>query len=267
MPTAEWTAATAAWFTVSIFLMGMGKGGFPAGAIALPILVLAWPAQADAARSAVAFILPLLCVMDAVAMGLYWKHVAWRRLLPLIPGTVIGIAIASVLFLGDTSQAVVYVPDRALKLFIGVVGLAFVLYRAGRAWLFRHMKHADVPGAGKSLAFGTAAGISSTLAHAAGPILQMYLLPQRLPKLRFAASNAAFFFMLNLAKLLPFALMGRFRGEDLLLGARLIPVIPLGVGTGYILVRLMRPQHYVFFIYAVLAVTSTTLILRAFGIL
>lgn len=267
MPLAEYSTSTAAAFILSVFLMGMGKGGFPAGVIALPLLVLVWPAQSDAARAAVAFTLPLLCVMDAVAMCFYWKRVHWNRILPLLPGTLAGIAIASVLFLGDSTVAIVHVPDHALKLLIGLIGLSFVAYRAGRKWVVRRLDHATAPGRRKSFAFGLGAGISSTLAHAAGPILQMYLLPQRLPKLGFAASNAAFFFVLNLVKLLPFAMMGRFRTADLLLGANLVPVIPFGVAVGYLFVRLMRPQHYVVFIYTILAVTSTTLILRAFSVL
>ena len=267
MPLTEYSTSTAAAFILSVFLMGMGKGGFPAGVIALPLLVLVWPAQSEAARAAVAFILPLLCVMDAVAMCFYWRRVHWRRILPLVPGTVAGIAIASFFFLGDSTTAIIHVPDHALKLVIGLIGLSFVAYRAGRQWLFQRLDHAAAPGGGKSFAFGLGAGISSTLAHAAGPVLQMYLLPQRLPKLGFVASNVAFFFMLNLAKLLPFAVMGRFRRADLLLGANLVPVIPFGVAVGYVLVRLMRPQHYVVFIYAVLAITSTTLILKAFSVL
>ncbi|NQT94348.1 MAG: sulfite exporter TauE/SafE family protein [Lentisphaerae bacterium] len=267
MPVTDCSATTAAWIVLSVFLMGMSKGGFPAGAIALPLLVLIWPSETDAARSAVAFVLPLLCVMDAVAMCFYWRRVQWYRLVPLIPGAIAGIAIASVLFLGDGAAAIIPVPDRALKFLIGLIGLLFVAYQAGRKWLFRKIDQTTVPGPGRGIAYGMAAGITSTLAHAGGPVLQMYLLPQRLPKLGFAATTAAFFFMLNLAKLLPFAMMGRFQQADLLLGAKLVPVIPLGVGAGYLLVRLMRPQHYVAFIYIVLAATSVTLILRAMSVL
>ena len=48
------------WIGFSLFLIGMSKGGFPIGTIALPILILVWPVQARAAREAVGFMLPML---------------------------------------------------------------------------------------------------------------------------------------------------------------------------------------------------------------
>ena len=63
------------WMGVAVFLLGMSKGGFPVGAIALPVLILIWPDQTHAAKSAVAFMLPLLCVMDIVAWSFYRSHI------------------------------------------------------------------------------------------------------------------------------------------------------------------------------------------------
>ena len=70
---------------------------------------------------------------------------------------------------------------------------------------------------------GFLAGFTSTLAHAAGPVLQMYLLPQQLSKLHFAGTTAAFFFLLNLIKLVPFALLGRLETGNLLLAGCMLP--------------------------------------------
>lgn len=63
------------WIGLSLFLLGMSKGGFPVGAIALPILILVWPTQAQAARESVGFMLPMLCLIDVVALTIYWRHV------------------------------------------------------------------------------------------------------------------------------------------------------------------------------------------------
>ena len=248
------------WIGLSLFLIGMSKGGFPVGNIALPILILVWPAQAQAARAAVGFMLPMLCLMDIVALAFYWRHVQWGRLIYLLPATLLGVVVASYLFVSDS--AMVAVSDRALKILIGLLGIVFVVYFAAKKWILRHI-HASQPNWSKGSVFGFAAGITSTLAHAAGPVMQMYLLPQQLEKKRFAGTSCAFFWLLNLVKLVPFALLGRIQPENLKLGGVLLPVIPLGVALGWWLTHKTEQRHYTALIYAVLLVTSVTLILKA----
>jgi len=244
---------------VCLFLVGMSKGGFPVGSIALPLLILVWPTQVQAARAAVGFMLPMLCLMDIVALIFYRKHVLWGRLIYLMPATLLGVAVASVLFVSDS--AVVAISDRVLKILIGVLGIIFVGYFAAKKWILRHL-NASQPNWKKGTLFGFVAGITSTLAHAAGPVMQMYLLPQQLEKKKFAGTTCAYFWMLNLIKLLPFYLLGRINGENLRLGAVLLPVIPLGVTLGWWLTHKTEQKHYMALIYAVLLITSVTLIVR-----
>ncbi len=245
---------------LSVFLIGMGKGGFPVGVIALPVLILVWPAQTHAARQAVGFMLPMLCLMDLVALVFYWRHVMWGRLIYLMPATLAGVTVASFLFVSD--DATVALSDRMLKVLIGSLGIVFVIYFAAKKWIYQHV-HASVPNWTKGSVFGFSAGMTSTLAHAAGPVMQMYLLPQQLEKKKFAGTNCAFFWMLNLIKLLPFSLMGRIEADNLKLGAALLPVIPLGVVCGWWLTHKTKQRHYMRLIYAVLLITSITLIVKA----
>ena len=46
---------------------------------------------------------------------------------------------------------------------------------------------------------GTAANVSSTLAHAAGPIITMYMLPQRMGKGRYVATTVFYYWIGNLS--------------------------------------------------------------------
>lgn len=253
-----------AWIAGAVFLLGVSKGGLPIAGVALPILILVWPDQAQAARSAVSFMLPLLCAMDIVALAFYRGHIRWKRLLPLFPGMLAGVVLASIVFVSDTS-ALVSISDRTLKLIIGILGLVFVAYRAVRKWLLKSLGGGDAPGWARSTVFGATAGVTSTLAHAAGPVMQMYLLPQELGKMYFAGTTAAFFFVLNLVKVVPFAALGRFESGSLRLAGCLLPLIPVGVATGYGLVRALKERHYMGFIYAVLTVTSAILVWKALG--
>ncbi len=257
----DYTTAELFWIGLSILLLGMSKGGFPVGAIALPVIVLVWPDQAASARAAVAFMLPMLCVMDVFAVVFYRRQIEWRRIVPLFPGMLVGVALAAVLFVSPRNPLLA-VSDRALKLLIGLIGITFTIYQFCRTRILARLE-AHHPGRIMQSVFGFGAGLTSTLAHAAGPVLQMYLLPQHLPKLRFAGTTAAFFFVLNLVKVGPFWVLGRFSHDGLMLGVKLLPVIPLGVVIGYLLVRAV-PQHvYRRFLYIVLGITSAILVLKA----
>lgn len=260
----SYTPAELSWIALSILLISMNKGGFPIGVVALPLLILMWPGSHDPARTAVAFMLPLLCLMDVCALGFYRRHILWRRVVPLFPGMVAGVVVASVLFVSKEG-ALLAVSDRWIKLSIGVLGLLFVLYQGLRRQILSTLETKGVPGPGQCALFGFGTGITSTLAHAAGPIMRMYLLPQHLGKMNLAGTTVGYFFVLNLVKMVPFAALGRIEKPNLLLGAALVPVIPVGVLLGYVLVRITNPRYYIAFIYAMLFFTSCMLIYRALG--
>lgn len=252
--------STADWLGIGlvIFIMGMSKGGFPVSGIALPLLVLLWPEQGKAARAAVSFMLPLLCIMDIVGALMYRKTADWTQIRKLLPGMGLGIIAASIFFVADQGIAV---SDRLLKLVIGLLGLLFSgWYLAGRP--LPKTLASKITG-NRAGIFGFGAGFTSTIAHAAGPVMQMYLLPENLPKRVFAGTTVYFFLILNAAKLLPFALLGRFSTDQLFLNLRFLPVIPVGVLCGYALVQLMREKQYTWFIHVSLALTSTILIIKA----
>lgn len=260
----DYTTIELLWIAFSVLLLGMTKGGFPVGPIALPLLILVWPVQAGAAKQVVAFMLPLLCMMDVCAVAVYRRHIQWRRIVGLMPGALVGVLAASLLFV-SRDAALIGVSDRSLKLLIGVIGLGFVAYRASRKWLLQHLGQSATPGVATRAMFGFTAGVTSTIAHAAGPVAQIYFLPRNLPKMQFAATIAGFFFWLNAVKLIPFALLGRFDRQTLELGLLMVPVIPVGVGCGYLLVRAMKGTAYIGLIYCVLAFTSAMLILKAWS--
>jgi uncharacterized membrane protein YfcA len=251
------------WLALSVFLLGMSKGGLPIGGVVLPLLILVWPNPSDAARAAVAFMLPVLCLMDAVAVAFYRRHVDWRRVWPPMPATVVGVVIGSVLFV-SARQSFLAVSEKTLRVCIGAVGLVFVMDYVVRNHLLKRAAQASVPGPLKTHAYGLAAGVTSTLAHAAGPIMSMYYLPMRMPKMQFVATTAAYFWLLNALKLIPFVAYGQIKSDTLSSAGVVLPAIPLGVAAGYGLVHVLRPQVYMGLIYTLLFVTSLTLIIKAF---
>ena len=59
-------------------------------------------------------------------------------------------------------------------------------------------QYREPPGRATGAGFGIAAGVTTTVANAAGPIMSIYLLAQRLPKEDFIAAGVWFFFLVNL---------------------------------------------------------------------
>jgi uncharacterized membrane protein YfcA len=247
-----------------VLLLGMSKGGFPIQSISLPFLILIWPDQMEPARKSVSFLLPLLCAMDIVAMAFYWRHVQWDRIRYAAPGALAGVAIASLLFFSK-SESLLTISDRALQICVGLLGLSFVVYQATRHRILSRIGGGEalVPGWKIGTIAGLGCGITSTIAHAAGPVSQMYFLPQKLPKMQLAGTLCGFFFALNAVKLIPFGLQGRLTADTLSMGALMLPVVPVGVGMGYALVRLLKEKYYILFIYTLLAVTSVSLLWKA----
>ena len=262
MSTLPYPPATLVWITFCLFLTGMSKGGLPVGNVALALMILIWPDESASGRSTVAFLLPVLCAMDIVALAFYRGHIRWHKLRRVMPGVVAGVALASAVFVAEHG-ALVSVSDQALKLCVGTLGLLFLTQRLAQRWILQHLTPNPNPGWIKSTVYGLAAGITSTLAHLASPVAIMYFIPQRLTKLEFAGTTAGFFFVLNLIKLVPFGLLGRLQISNMLLAVYMLPVVPLGVGAGYLAVRLLKPRHYLGLIYVTLFLTSVLLIQRA----
>jgi uncharacterized membrane protein YfcA len=64
---------------------------------------------------------------------------------------------------------------------IGLLALSFVVFQVFRA-IILGMVEKRRPHAAEGILMGSIAGFTSTLAHAGGPPVIMYLLPQKLPR-------------------------------------------------------------------------------------
>ena len=109
---------------------------------------------------------------------------------------------------------------------------------------------------------GAVAGFSSTLAHAAGPIMALYLMAQRVDKRTFVATSAVFFFCTNLMKLPPYVATGLVDVNILKTAAWLAPMLPVGIGIGWLFNRWISQKHFTYVVYALLLVAGVDLLFR-----
>ena len=200
----------------AVFLTGLSKGGFGGalGGIAVPLLALS-----TSPTQAAAVMLPILCLADVVGLKAYVGKWDVANLKVMLPGALIGIAIGSLTF--------GLLDERLIGLLIGVIAVAFVLLGSiGGNQAPRPLQKT------RGTLLSSLAGFTSFVAHAGGPPVMMHLLPQQLDKLRFVATINMFFLLTNALKLIPYAALGQFSEDNLLLSLMLAPIVPLGVWSG-----------------------------------
>src|SRR5204862_229888 len=89
---------------------------------------------------------------------------------------------------------------------------------------------AQVPG--NPAFYGLCTGFATTLANAAGPVMNLYLLSKRLPKEKFVATGAWFFFVVNLVKIPVYASHGLYSWDSLAFDFAMVPMVFGGALAG-----------------------------------
>ena len=237
------------WFyvtaIVAVLLLGIAKGGLAGGIglVAVPLMSL----TVEPARAA-AILLPILMLMDLIALRPWWGQWDSINLRTMAPGAVLGTAIGFATF-GLLS------PD-ALRVMVGTIALVYSL----RWWLVRDSGPPRTASYARGTLWSALAGFTSFSVHAGGPPLHVYLLSQRLDKAVFQATTVAFFFGVNWLKLGPYAWLGQLDGSNLAVSLVLAPLAPIGIALGTSLHHRINDQVFYRVIYASLVVLGIKLI-------
>jgi uncharacterized protein len=211
------------------FLVGLSKTGI-AG---LGILNVAIFAVMLPARQSVGVVLVILLCGDMVAVTAYRRHASWHHLWRLFPWSGAGVLLGA-FTLGRIN-------DEAVRRLIGAILIVLVLLH-----LFRRNPPENATGdpdgetlRRRRLAFpaGLFAGFTTMVANAAGPVMILYLLAMRLPKMVFIGTSAWFFLVLNLFKV-PFSYsLGLISLDSLQISLPLAPFAILGALSGRAIIR------------------------------
>lgn len=203
-----WTLAV-----LGVILTGISKSGFAGGAgvVAVPILSLYIPVG-----HAVTLMLPLLLVMDAKTLHYYWKSIRLRELKAIVPASLVGLVVG-VFLLGSLNESF-------LLMTLGTISLTFALWQK-LAPLLGRMR-------GAAWLWGGIGGLTSTLIHAGGPPLNIYLIARQLPKEQWLATAGVFFGVLNIVKVIPYSLVVTWSSDIILTSLVLVPVALLGSWLG-----------------------------------
>jgi uncharacterized membrane protein YfcA len=198
---------------------------------------------------AAAILLPILCAMDIVGVIAYRKSWDPANMRILVPGSVVGILLGTVTFR--------FLDEHLIRLLIGALALAFVL----RYWLAREPPgRPTAPSRRAGSLWAALSGFTSFVAHAGGPPLSVYLLPQHMDKTLFVGTTVIYFAFVNYMKLIPYSLLGQFSGENLLTSLLLSPLAPLGMWLGIWLHRRIDEKFFYQTVYLMLAVVGLKLL-------
>ena len=227
LPGVPWTVF---WlFTgAAIIIQGISKSGFAGGAgiLSLPLMMLVMPVDLVAAA-----LLPLLILCDMNAIYHHRRNKVWAPIMAIYLPSIIGIVLGAAVW-WMIGQEGVQGFERLIKQFVGVIAILFAVYIAVKesamAWALQHK-----PGKGVGVAAGVAAGFCSTIAHAAGPIVGLYLFAQNLGKSLFVGTVAWTFTLINLTKLPFYIQVGLIQRDTLLFGLCLVWLIPVGSYVGH----------------------------------
>ena len=221
----------------SAFMIGVAKTGAPGvGTMIAPLMVL----TVGDARFATAWTLPVLSTADVFAVAYWRRHAEARQLFSLIPWVLVGIAGAA---------AALSLDEAVIRKIIGaiIVGmLAIYLWR-------RFSPTPQV--AGNPAFYGICTGFASTLANAAGPVMNIYLLSRKLPKEKFVATGAWFFFVVNLLKAPVYAWHGLYSRESLTFDVLMVPAVLVGALAGRWLIRNIDQRMFEVLVIALTAVS------------
>ncbi len=229
----------------AVLLLGVSKSGFGAGfgSLAVPMMALA-----VSVPQAAAILMPVLLLMDVLGMAAFRKDFDLKLLKFLIPWGLVGIVIGAVLFkLLDA------------RLVAGIVGAFTLLFLAQRL-LFPPKADSPPPPRWLGALLTATSGFTSFIAHAGGPPVNAYMIPMRLSPIRFTATMAFFFFVINLAKWLPYAWLGLLDWRNFATSVVLLPLAPIGVWVGVKLARRISQVLFYRFLYVGMLLTGVKLL-------
>jgi uncharacterized membrane protein YfcA len=212
------------WQWALLYLAAMISGFSKTGIPGISILSVSIFALILPARASTGVVLPMLIFADVFAYFVYRKELQWRRVGSLLPWAGVGLALGW-FALGRVNN------QQAARL-IGVIVALMLALHAWRRWRATSGETPAAPRQWFAPFIGVFAGISTMVANAAGPVMTLYLLAMRLPKLEFLGTSAAFFLLINWIKVPFIAQLGLINRESLMLNLYLLPAVAVGALVG-----------------------------------
>jgi uncharacterized membrane protein YfcA len=204
--------------------IGLSKSGF-SGISLISVVIFA---ELYGPKVSVGLTLPLLIVADLMAYPAFRKHGSWSPVWKLLLPSLIGLLAGW--------WVLHHMDDAQLRRAIGLLIILMVAVQTSRR-LSPEPYDRVVQSTGLGNAAGLAGGFSTMLANAAGPVIQLYLLARRIPKMEMIGIGARFFLLINLLKVPLNAQLATITPTTLQENLKLVPAVAAGIIGGRWLIR------------------------------
>ena len=232
--------------TLVALLIGMAKNGVAgAGMVAVPLLAIIFGGKASTG-----VLLPILIFADLFAVSYYHSHANWYQLRRLLPTSLAGVVIGTVV--GDL------IDDNSFRYLMALIIFASVCIMIWQ----EKATNPNIPSSPWIVyTIGVIGGFASMIGNLAGPIMVLYLLAMRFPKNQFIGTAAWFFLVINISKM-PFhvAVWQTISLNTFLFDLLLIPVIAAGAWLGVKIVHKIPEQIYRWFVIVTTAVAAVAMV-------
>jgi uncharacterized membrane protein YfcA len=225
----QWACAV-----LGALMVGISKAGITGlSLLSIALFTHVFPSS----KQTTGLVLPLLIFGDIVAVISYRTHTQWRFLWKLMPWTAAGVVLGYF--------ALSHISDATVRIMIGAIIVSLCVLGYWRRYLSTQTQ--DTPRAwhwALAATLGVVAGFITLVANAAGPLMAIYLVAMRLPKMQFMGTAAVFFLALNLFKV-PFMInLGLITAQSAEFNLVLAPAVLAGALVGRWLLMRINQQLF-----------------------
>lgn len=236
------------WLVFAALLIGFSKTGI--SGISMPVIPII--AAVFGGKASTGIILPMLILGDMFALYYYNRHGDWKNIRKLLPWAVVGLVLG--IIVGD------YINDKQFKIIIAIsvfICLLILIYTEKKGENFK------VPNKLWFYALmGAAAGFTSMIGNAAGPIFTVYLLAMGFKKNGFLGTNAWFFFIINVLKMpLQIFFWHNITLNSFVLSSCMLPAIAIGALTGAIVIKKLKEKSFRYIIIGMTFIAAIKLLI------
>ncbi len=243
---------------LGVLVVGISKGGFGGGTgiLAVPLI-----ASVMSPQHMLGLLLPVLIAADLLSNAHYLKQWHFDSLKPLLLGAVMGVVMGTIILLVVMKGQSDETTSRILAGVIGGLCLIFVGMQAYRL-TGRELPTIE-PGPKAGVGVGFFAATVSTIAHAAGPIITLYMLQFKLDKKVLVGTMLVSFLLIISLKVPPLVFLGIINKETFLDSIWFIPLLPIGTLTGAWLHNRIPEKPFMAIMYIAAAVSAWHLLFKA----
>ena len=202
-------------------------------------------------KESTGILLPILLTGDIFAVTYYRQHAQWNAIRRLLVWAVVGLIIGVIV--GN------YVNDKQFKMIIGVSVMICV---AILIWIETKGSGFTVPQ--KTWIYvvaGIAAGFTTMIGNAAGPIMSIYLVAMGYQKNSFLGTYAWFFLIINALKVpLQVFVWHNISLNNAVLAAMLIPAVALGAVLGAVIVKRINEKPFRYLVIGMTIIAAVRLL-------